>query len=387
MVESRRHGNDAGMQTAAQTIVVGGGPAGLAAAAALGRAGVPSLVLERGSAVGAAWRARYDRLRLNTSRLTSRVGGAPYPRDVGMFPTRDQFVAYLDEFAAHHRLDVRTGVSAARLDRRNGRWHVTTSEGTLTAQDVIVATGYAREPQLPPWWAPGRFQGALLHSADYREPAPYHGRDVLVVGAGSSGMEIATDVADGGARSVGLSVRTPPNILLRSVGGVPGDPLGVLMMKVPTRLADAQTRAMSRLVVGDLSSYGLPAPQEGPVARLARIGVSPAVVDRDVINAVRAGRIAVVAQVAALEPRGARLADGGVFVADAIIAATGYRCGLKPLVGHLGVLDERGVPRVTGGGEVAPGLRFIGFRPVPGQIRYSTVEAKRAARASASSVD
>ena len=201
-------------------------------------------------------------------------------------------------------------------------------------------------------------------------------------------MEIAYDLAQGRARRVRLAVRTPPNILLRTVGGLPGDPIGVAMLKLPPALADAQTRAIARLTLGDLGPLGLPAPDEGPFARLARLGVSPAVVDREVIDAIKDRRIEIVPAVEALEQRGARLADGTRADVDAIIAATGYRCGLETLVGHLGVLDERGVPRVVGGGEAAPGLRFIGYRPVPGQIRLSGIEARRAARDSVvSSVD
>jgi hypothetical protein len=105
------------------------------------------------------------------------------------------------------------------------------------------------------------------------------------------------------------------------------------MMKLPVRLADAQMRAMRRLVLGDLSGYGLPAPEEGPFARLRRLGVSPAVVDRPVIDAVKAGRIEIVAAVTGLETEGARLADGRLVQADAIVTATGYRCGLEPMLG------------------------------------------------------
>jgi hypothetical protein len=122
-------------------------------------------------------------------------------------------------------------------------------------------------------------------------------------------------------------------------------------------------------------------PEEGPFARLARTGASPAIVDREVIQAVKDRRIEVVADVDSLDASGVALADGTRIDPEAIVAATGYRCGLEPLVGHLGVLDERGVPRAVGGREAAAGLRFLGYVPQPGQIRRFTLEARLAARA------
>jgi putative flavoprotein involved in K+ transport len=82
-------------------LVVGGGPAGLATAAALGRIGLRAVVLEQAGTVAAAWRGRYDRMRLNTSRLTSRLPGLRYPPGTGLFPTRDEFVAYLECYVDH----------------------------------------------------------------------------------------------------------------------------------------------------------------------------------------------------------------------------------------------------------------------------------------------
>jgi len=367
---------DAGEEDA---VIVGGGPAGLACAAMLGRAGVRATVLEAGDAVGTAWRRRYDRLRFNTSRLFSRLPGLRYPRGTPMFPSRDTFVAYLERYAEQQRIDVRTGTRALRLDRDQGGWWIRTSGGELRARDVVVATGYSCEPCVPPWDGREEFGAPIVHADEYRNPQPFRGRDVLVVGAGSSGMEIAHDLAEGGAGRVRMAVRTPPNILLRSVGGVPGDLPSIPLLHLPTRVVDAQLRAMRRLLLGDLSAVGLPIPEEGIVSRLRRIGVAPAVVDREVIAAIVEGRIEVVAGVESLDDAGVHLADGSAVAPDAVVAATGYRCGLEGLVGHLDVLDERGVPRVVGGEEAAPGLRFVGFIPLPGLVRVAGREAKRLA--------
>jgi hypothetical protein len=104
------------------------------------------------------------------------------------------------------------------------------------------------------------------------------------------------------------------------------------------------------------------------------------VVDRDVIQAITERRIEVVAAVEALHGGGAVLAGGARPRVDAIVAATGFRCGLEGLVGHLGILNQRGVPRIADGRAAVPGLRFVGFVPVPGQLGRISAEARRAAR-------
>jgi putative flavoprotein involved in K+ transport len=365
---------------ASATVVIGGGPAGLAAADALGRAGLRAVVLEQSEAVGAAWRERYDSLRPNTSRITSSLPTVRYPRGTDVFPSRDEFVAYLERLVERRRIEVRRGVRVRRIDREADAWRLRTSTAELLADEVIVATGYANEPLLPAWSGRDRFEGPLLHSADYRNADPFRDRDVLVVGSGSSGMEIAHDLARGGAGQVWLSVRTPPNIVLRSLGGLPGDPVAVALLHLPARVGDAQQRVMRRLVLGNLSPYGLARPEEGPFTRLRRLGAAPAVVDRSVIQAIKRRRIELVGGVEALDATRVHLSDGGRLEPDAIIAATGYSCGLETLVGHLGVLDSHGRPRTAGGREAVSGLRFIGFVPGPGQIRCMGGEARRAAR-------
>lgn len=363
-------------------IVVGAGPAGIAAAVALKDRGVRPVVLEQADQVAPSWRRRYDRLRLNTWRVFSHLPNRSYPKGTPTFPTRDQVVAHIEEHAHEDGIDLRLGTRVERIDANRGGWTVHTDAGEVHAAQVVIATGYEHEPLIPDW--PGRdsFGGRLLHAADYRNPRPFIGQEVLVVGAGCSGMEIAQDLAEGGAARVWMAVRTAPNIVLRQgPGPVPGDLIAVTLWHAPVRFADAFARFGRKMDFGDLSEYGLPVSEEGTFTRAKRLGTTPSIVDEEVIEAIREGRIEVVAAVESLDPTGIRLADGSRIEPEALVCATGYRRALEPLVGHLGVLDERGVPRAVGPTPAAGGLRFIGFIPRPGGIGYMGKEAKRAARA------
>ena len=358
-------------------IVVGGGPSGLATAAELGRRRIPAVVLERGDRVGAAWETRYDRLRLNSSRWFSQLPGARHARGVGVFPSREEMGRYLDRYAERYELDVRLATAVERIDREGDGWTVRTAGADFETGHVVVATGYARTGRIPDWPGRERFGGELLHVADYRNPSPFRERDVLVVGAGCSGMEIAYDLATGGAARVRLAIRTPPNILVRN-------PVGPFfaraLAKLPPKRADAIAWAIRRRELGDLADVGLPIPEEGVFSRLRRLSVAPAIVDKAWITAIRDGHVEVVAGVDALDDSGVLLADGTRIEPDAVVAATGYARALEPVVGHLGVLDDNGTPRVHRGEPVAPGLRFVGFAPRPAQLGYLGGEAKSAAR-------
>jgi cation diffusion facilitator CzcD-associated flavoprotein CzcO len=357
-------------------LVVGAGPAGLSVASELGRFGVRATVLEQAGAVGAAWRGRYDRLRLNSSRWFSNLPGQRHPRGTGAFPSRDQMVGYLEDYAGD--LDVRLNTRVERIDRDQDGWALSTSAGDLAAEQVIVSSGYAHTPYIPDWPGRDRYDGMLLHAAAYRNPEPFRDRDVLVVGPGCSGMEIAYDLVQGGAGRVRLAVRTPPNILIRN-------PIGPLLargiMKLGPRRADRVMSFVRRREIGDLTEFGLPEPEEGIFSRLLRLGVAPAIVDKEVIEAIKERRIEIVGGVESLDEAGVGLADGSRIEPEAVIAATGYRCGLEPVVGHLGVLNERGVPVPPTGDEAAPGLRFIGYLPRPAHIGLIANEASRTAKA------
>lgn len=147
------------------------------------------------------------------------------------------------------------------------------------------------------------------------------------------------------------------------------------------RLADAQVRLLRRVAIGDLAACGLPVPEEGPFARLRRDGDNPAVVDPEVVQDVRAGRVEVVPAVARLDGDRVGLADGTDLHVDAVVAATGFRPGLEDLVGHLGVLDADGVPVAGDERAALPGLRFVDVGLVPGLLRTAGPRARRSAAA------
>jgi cation diffusion facilitator CzcD-associated flavoprotein CzcO len=365
-----------------RVVVVGAGPAGLASAAELGRRGISATVLERSDTIASSWRGRYDRLRLNSSRPFSKLPGGPWLSGTPMFPSRDDVVSYLEGYARRNRIEVRLGTRLERIDRGPDGWSLLTSTGEMLADHVIVAAGYEHTGFVPAWPGRNRFEKRLIHSGEYRNAGAFRDADVLVVGPGCSGMEIAYDLAEGGARRVRLAVRTPPNIIIRS----PIGPLFAnLFRRLPPERADAFMRKVRAKEIGDLTEFGLPVPEEGVFARLRRLSVAPAIVDKEVIQAIRDRRIEIVAGVESLDESGLTLADGDRIEPEAVIAATGYRPGLDPLVGHLGLLNERGAPFAPQGQEAAPGLRFVGYRPLPAHIGHMGREAKWAAKEIAAS--
>lgn len=363
-----------------EVLIIGSGPAGLSCAAELAARGVPATVLERGPALATEWAGRYDAMRFNTSRRRSALPGHPFPREWGQFPTRDHYLGYLREYAVTHRIEPRTGVEVHRIEQDGPDWSLRTSAGPARARHVIVATGLANTPVVPGWAVDSPFAGTVLSARDYRNPAPFAGQDVLVVGAGSTGLEIAHNLAAGGAGRVHLSCRTSPNIIYRVVGGAPSDLPVPLFLKLPAPLLDRMFAALQRRVVGDLTAYGLPPATEGAISGLKRRGAGTAVIDPDVIEAIRAGAFAVVPGVTGLDPHGALTADGGRVDCSVVVLATGYTTGLEPLVGHLGVLGERAMPVDVTGAEVLPGLRFVGYVYRPGLTGYVGRQARRVAR-------
>ncbi|MEU5315391.1 NAD(P)/FAD-dependent oxidoreductase [Streptomyces sp. NPDC021056] len=371
--------------TARPVYVIGGGPGGLAVAHALRAQGIRAVVLEKSDRVGASWRRHYDRLHLHTTRRLSALPGLAMPRRFGRWVSRDDVVRYLEKYAEHHELEIVTGVEVSRVERSpdGAGWLLHATGGReLTGAAVVVATGYNHTPLVPDWPGLATYPGELVHAADYRNPQPYAGRDVLVVGIGNTGAEIAVDLVEGGAERVRLSVRTAPHIVRRSTAGWAAQYTGVLVRRLPVGLVDRLARPLAKLSVPDLSEHGLPRPDTGLYTRVHQ-GAIP-VQDVGLIDAVRKGEVEVVAAVDGFEKDEVLLADGTRVTPDTVIAATGYARSLEDLVGHLDVLDARGLPVVNGAGtpQNAPGLHFTGFvTPISGTFREVAIDAVKIAKA------
>lgn len=367
-----------------EAIVCGAGAAGLGAAATLGRVGVAVTVLERTDAVAASWRTRYDALRLNTPGWMSTLPGyRASRRRYGEFPTRDEWVRYLEDYADHHRIRIRFGAEARKVAKDTGGWRITTDDDELEARFVVVATGHDRVPNMPDCPGIGGYTGELIHSSAYRNPGPYRDRSVLVIGPNTTGAELAGDLARGGARRVQLACRTPPNLTDRKFLGVSVNVPGIALNYLPLRMADQVSWITQRAMFGDLADFGLARAPHGVATNLAHRHQGP-VYGEGFVDELKAGRIEIVPAVVGFESEAVVLADGARITPDAVIAATGYRRGLDELVGHLGVLDEDGLPAVRGGKQhrSAPGLFFNGYRAdLAGQLRHMRSGARQIASA------
>jgi putative flavoprotein involved in K+ transport len=178
-----------------ETVIIGGGQAGLSVGHHLARRGRPFLILDAGERVGDAWRNRWDSLRLFTPARYDGLAGLPFPAPAHSFPTKDQVADYLEAYAARFELPVRTGVRVGRLSRDDGGFVVTAGDRTWAAANVVVAMSSFQVPRVPAFASDLGPEVVQLNSAGYRNPSQLQDGGVLVVGAGNSGAEIALEVA------------------------------------------------------------------------------------------------------------------------------------------------------------------------------------------------
>ena len=360
-------------QSRTDVVVIGAGPAGLAVARELQhRHRVSALVVEKAAAPAVSWRNRYDNFRLNTTGFLSHLPGQRIPLTTGRWPTKEDMVRYFDLYVRQQGITLELGCEVNRIDRATGGWLVDTSSGKIRTAAVVLATGKYRTPAVPPWPGLDQFAGELVHSGDFRNAWPFRGRDVLVVGAGNSAADIAVQLADvniSGARKVWLAVRTPPHLVRRAIGPIPSDVFLELFARAPARLVDPVIARLNRVLFGDLSVYGFDRPPLGLKATVEQRGRIPTLAD-ELIDAVRAGRVEVVAAVTEVDAARVILGDGTAVTPEVIVAATGFSTDLDGIVGHLGVLDEHGDPRGGFASHVGDGMFAIGYGiPPNGPLR------------------
>jgi cation diffusion facilitator CzcD-associated flavoprotein CzcO len=244
---------------------------------------------------------------------------------------------------------------------------------------VVVATGIADAPYRPSWPGSELYRGAVVHSSEYRNPSPYQGKRVLVVGFGNSGGEIALDLANAGI-DVALAVRSPVQILPRELLGFPILAWAILYRRLPARVVDVVNAPILRLAIGRIEDLGLRRASKGPRQMVEEDGRVP-LIDIGTLDGIRDGSIKVRGGIDRLTSEGVIFDDASREQFDAIILATGFRPDLRKLLPDVeGVFDSHGMPLVTGKATDATGLYFCGQITSPtGQLREIGIEAQQIA--------
>jgi putative flavoprotein involved in K+ transport len=178
-----------------ETIVIGGGQAGLAVGHALAKRERPFLILDASERIGDAWRKRWDSLRLFSPARYSGLPGLPIDAPGWSYSTKDEQADYLERYAAHFELPVRTGVRVEELTKRDGRFVVSAGDRRFEAANVVVATGSHHVPSMPAFAPELDPRIVQLHSSWYRNPSQLQAGDTLVVGVGNSGAEISLELS------------------------------------------------------------------------------------------------------------------------------------------------------------------------------------------------
>ncbi|HET7698021.1 MAG TPA: NAD(P)-binding domain-containing protein [Vicinamibacterales bacterium] len=322
-----------------EVIVIGGGQAGLSVGYHLQREGVPFVILDASARIGDAWRERWDSLRLFTPRRFDGLDGMTFPGVANDLPTKDEMADYLESYATRFRLPVRTGTRVDRLCREGGRYLLEAGGRRLEARQVVVAMSSYQRGVAPPF--AGQLDPAItqLHSADYRRPSQLPPGDVLLVGAGNSGAEIAIDLARDGRR-VWLSGR--------DVGQVPFPVHRPLVRRLVLPI-------LFRVVFHHILTL------DTPIGRKVRPGFinggMPLIRTRNADLA--AAGVTRVPRMDGVSGGYPRLADGTITRVSGVVWCTGFDMGRSWI--DLPVFDAHGEPIQERGvvpGE--PGLYFVG---------------------------
>ncbi|HEX4561578.1 MAG TPA: NAD(P)/FAD-dependent oxidoreductase [Gemmatimonadales bacterium] len=334
-------------------LVIGGGPAGLAASQQLKQRGVSHKVLERGDAVGHTWANLYDSLVLHTGKRMSSLPGLPFPADYPTFVSRGDFVKYLLSYRDRFDLPVQTRAPVEHLERTAGGWTARTPHGPVTSRAVVMATGIVANPVVPRFPGQDRFQGRILHSVEYRRPDPFRGQRVLVVGVGNSGGEIGAELAHAGV-AVTLAVRSGANVVPREILGIPIQYIAFYVRQLPRPVQRVVVSLVRQITIIRRGPPVLPPSQVFALDAVPLIGFH-------LVDAIKSGAATVRPGLQGFTERGVRFTDGREEPIDTVILATGFHAALAPL-GPLVTADAKGfarrADRVTSADQ--PGLYFVG---------------------------
>ncbi|KAE8726256.1 putative indole-3-pyruvate monooxygenase YUCCA1 [Hibiscus syriacus] len=345
--QQQHHHDDSNCVRVHGPIIVGAGPSGLATSACLTQHGVPSIILEKSDCLASLWQHRtYDRLKLHLPKQFCQLPLMGFPRNFPKYPTKRQFISYLESYASHFSIHPRLNqaVQSAEYDDVSEVWRVQTQDSEYISRWLIVATGENAEPVIPDIPGINKFHGSVVHTSEYKSGFEFKNQRVLVVGCGNSGMEV--------------------HVLPREMLGFSTFGIAMSFLKwFPLRLVDKFLLLVSNFILGNTDRIGLRRPKTGPIEIKNVTGKTP-VLDVGALSLIKSGKIKVMEGVKEITRNGAKFADGQEKEIDSIILATGYKSNVPTWLKRCeSFFNEDGMPITPfpDGWKAEKGLYTVGF--------------------------
>ncbi|PRQ44962.1 putative indole-3-pyruvate monooxygenase [Rosa chinensis] len=331
-----------------EVVIVGAGPAGLATSACLNRLNISNAILEREDCYASLWKSRtYDRLKLHLAKQFCELPYMPFPKNAPTYIPRREFVQYLDTYVSTFNINpmYHRSVETAFYNENVEKWYVVVNNTRLGVKEtyygkfLVVASGENGEGYVPETKGLDTFNGEYIHSSKYENGMKYRGKDVLVVGSGNSGMEIAYDLSNYGANTF-IVVRSPVHVLTKEIVF-----FGMVLSKyLPVKVIDGIVLILGKLKFGNLSKYGIHKPTIGPFYLKEHEGQAP-IIDVGTIEKIKSDEIKVLPSITSIEGNEIRFENGYLKSYDAIIFATGYKSTvLKWLKDDNHLFNDNGMP-------------------------------------------
>lgn len=346
--------------TRINTLIIGAGPAGLAVAGRLRHQKLPFEIVELTDKVGWAWHNHYDRLHLHTVKQLSALPHLPFPESYPLYVPRAKVVEYLETYTHFFNIEPHFETGISKLESKDNYWIAhTNTDKVFHADNIVIATGVNRVPNVPTWQGQETFKGTIMHSRDYKNPQAFKDKKVLIIGMGNTGAEVAFDLSEQDIDTT-IAVRNPISIVPRDLNGQPVQLTAKKLAKLPFGLGDWLGSKIRRIYMGDLSKYGIPLSSMSPTVQLRETGKTP-VIDIGTVKAIKEGKIKVIRKVDQFFENGI-VSDGEKLAFDSVILATGYRAKIEDFIENIGgFLDKYGCPKGCIGTGEFQNLYFVGF--------------------------
>ncbi|MCL7032748.1 hypothetical protein MKW94_010780 [Papaver nudicaule] len=334
-----------------EVIIVGAGPSGIATSVCLNHLSIPNIVLEREDCLASLWTKKsYDRLHLHKPKNFCELPYMAFPADYPTYMSKDQFIVYLENYAARFMINPLYNrlVDFASFDDSTKKWRVKVRNTGSDFEEyisrfLVVAAGRNSDPYVPEINGLDSFTGEVIHSTEYKSGERYANKNVMVVGAGNSGMEIALDLSIFGAKT-SIVVRSPIHIISREMSR-----LGfmLMMMNFPINMVDWLLFFAGLVIFGDTTKYGIARPKEGVLLMHKKYQAFP-VVDVGTFSKIKSGQIQVLPPIKRITGDNVEFANEKSHQFDVIVFATGFKRSVnKWLEDGEYILNENGSPNFS----------------------------------------